>query len=79
MEVKPKRAPKNPKKSRTPKCPICNQDLPYDLRSPNPPSYFPFCSERCKLVDLDKWLSEEYYISSPIQPPEDNDKPSSRR
>ena len=23
---------------------------------------FPFCSERCKLIDLGKWLNEEYRI-----------------
>lgn len=26
----------------------------------------PFCSERCKLIDLDNWLSERYRISSPL-------------
>jgi len=72
--MKPGKIPGNPKKPRIPKCPICNKPLPYDLRGHNPPSYFPFCSERCKLVDLHKWLSEEYTVSSPIQPPEDEDK-----
>lgn len=69
----------NQKKKRIPKCPLCNQPLPYDLRAPNPPRYFPFCSEKCKLIDLDKWLSEEYYISSPIQTPENEDKPPSKK
>lgn len=27
--------------------------------------YRPFCSERCKLIDLDHWLSERYRISVP--------------
>jgi endogenous inhibitor of DNA gyrase (YacG/DUF329 family) len=52
---------------------MCHQPLPYDLRSPNPPKYYPFCSERCKLVDLQKWLSEEYSISSPLGLPEDDE------
>ncbi len=26
---------------------------------------FPFCSDRCKLVDLGKWLGEEYRIPGP--------------
>lgn len=26
----------------------------------------PFCSERCRLIDLGKWASEEYVISTPI-------------
>ena len=31
-------------------------------------SFFPFCSERCKLVDLGKWFGEEYRIASPLRP-----------
>ena len=30
------------------------------------PKNFPFCSERCKAVDLSKWLNEEYAISAPL-------------
>jgi hypothetical protein len=26
----------------------------------------PFCSERCKLLDLDNWLSERYRIKIPV-------------
>lgn len=29
----------------------------------------PFCSPRCKLADLDNWLSERYVLSEPISPP----------
>ena len=32
---------------------------------------FPFCSERCRLIDLGKWASGGYVISSPITDPED--------
>jgi uncharacterized protein len=28
---------------------------------------FPFCSERCRLIDLGKWASGEYVISSPVR------------
>jgi endogenous inhibitor of DNA gyrase (YacG/DUF329 family) len=28
----------------------------------------PFCSERCKLIDLGNWASEKYVISTPINP-----------
>jgi uncharacterized protein len=31
---------------------------------------FPFCSDRCRLVDLGKWASGAYRISSPILDPE---------
>jgi hypothetical protein len=28
----------------------------------------PFCSDRCKLVDLGKWLGEEHRICEPLRP-----------
>jgi endogenous inhibitor of DNA gyrase (YacG/DUF329 family) len=31
---------------------------------------FPFCSDRCRLIDLGKWASGAYKISSPIQDPD---------
>lgn len=43
------------------RCPICNKETP-DKGNPDRP----FCSERCKLIDLDNWLSERYQISTPI-------------
>ncbi len=47
-------------------CPICKKDVA--LGSPD----FPFCSERCRLIDLGKWASEDYKISEPAQTaPED--------
>jgi endogenous inhibitor of DNA gyrase (YacG/DUF329 family) len=32
---------------------------------------FPFCSQRCRLVDLGKWASGGYVISTPITDPEE--------
>lgn len=43
------------------KCPTCNKQAQWQ---DNP--FRPFCSERCKLLDLDKWVSEEYRV--PGQP-----------
>ena len=43
-------------------CPICKREV-----TPEQP-YVPFCSERCKLIDLGKWASEGYVISTPVQP-----------
>jgi uncharacterized protein len=40
------------------KCPICNRDA--KTRDKN--TAFPFCSDRCKTIDLGKWLSEEYRV-----------------
>jgi hypothetical protein len=28
----------------------------------------PFCSDRCRLIDLGNWASEKYVISTPIDP-----------
>ena len=43
------------------RCPYCRKEV--SLQN-NP--YRPFCSRRCKLMDLGAWLGEEYTISSPI-------------
>ncbi|MBV8674363.1 MAG: DNA gyrase inhibitor YacG [Acidobacteriaceae bacterium] len=32
--------------------------------------YFPFCSDRCRLIDLGRWASGGYRISSPVLDPE---------
>ena len=47
------------------RCPICKReikDAPDDLSSR------PFCSPRCKTIDLGNWLSEAYRITSPLGP-----------
>ncbi len=51
-------------------CPICKtvvEDAPEDLPTR------PFCSKRCKLADLDNWLSDAYRISSPLRPTDTDD------
>jgi len=45
-------------------CPTCRKVVPID--DPN----FPFCSDRCRILDLGKWASGGYVISSPIHDPE---------
>lgn len=53
------------------KCPTCNKPAQWQ---DNP--FRPFCSERCKLIDLSKWVSEEYRVpGKPIsnEPTKDND------
>jgi hypothetical protein len=34
---------------------------------------FPFCSERCRIIDLGKWASGGYVISTPLNDPETDD------
>ena len=53
-------------------CPTCKKRLRYD-RAAELPS-FPFCSERCRLVDLGRWLDEGYVISQPLAPPDQRDE-----
>ncbi len=43
------------------KCPICKKPVKAG------DAEFPFCSERCRLIDLGKWASGAYVISSPVQ------------
>jgi endogenous inhibitor of DNA gyrase (YacG/DUF329 family) len=42
------------------RCPTCKKTVKAD----NPD--FPFCSERCRLLDLGKWASGGYVVSSPV-------------
>jgi hypothetical protein len=46
------------------RCPGCGRETPYEE---NP--FRPFCSERCKLIDLGKWASEGYRV--PVETPQD--------
>jgi len=48
------------------KCPRCGKEAAVEN---NP--YRPFCSDRCKLVDLGKWISEKYTISNAAPESED--------
>jgi endogenous inhibitor of DNA gyrase (YacG/DUF329 family) len=45
-------------------CPICRKEVAFD--GPE----MPFCSERCRLIDLGNWASEKYVIPAPINPDE---------
>lgn len=44
-------------------CPICKKVL--EDAADDFPSR-PFCSARCKLVDLHAWLNEDYRVSEPL-------------
>jgi endogenous inhibitor of DNA gyrase (YacG/DUF329 family) len=38
-------------------CPICKKPVPVDAKT------FPFCGERCRLVDLANWLDGKYTLT----------------
>ena len=42
------------------RCPICKKAVK------STDSDFPFCSDRCRLIDLGKWSSGAYRVSSPV-------------
>jgi endogenous inhibitor of DNA gyrase (YacG/DUF329 family) len=48
------------------KCPRCHKETTLEG---NP--YRPFCSERCKLIDLGRWAAGEYRIPTNEKPPEE--------
>lgn len=45
------------------KCPTCKKRGAWFSGA-----FGPFCSHRCKLIDLGKWLGEEHRISEPLPP-----------
>ena len=42
-------------------CPVCRKKVPALSE------WLPFCSERCKLIDLANWSTEKYVISTPLK------------
>lgn len=42
------------------KCPICGKS--FETPSIDEWPSFPFCSERCKLIDLGRWIEGDYLI-----------------
>jgi len=47
------------------RCPICKKAVK------NSDAEFPFCSERCRSIDLGKWASGAYVIASPVDDAEE--------
>ena len=52
------------KKLKSLRCPTCGQIVA------GSESAFPFCTEHCKTIDLGKWASGVYRISSPVLDPD---------
>lgn len=52
------------------KCPICKKDT-------EPLSkWFPFCTDRCRVLDLANWADEKYVISRPASSDELRPRPA---
>jgi hypothetical protein len=50
------------------KCPQCRNLIVYSIENP----FRPFCSERCRLIDLGEWASEGYRIPTQGTPESNN-------
>ncbi|WP_296749842.1 DNA gyrase inhibitor YacG [Thiobacillus sp.] len=54
-------------------CPICGAAVSWTAAS----RWKPFCSERCKLIDLGQWATEKYRVpAEEEQEPEDGAPPT---
>ena len=49
-------------------CPHCGREVQYSDGG-GLSDDFPFCSERCRLIDLGKWFDERFSIDEPLLPP----------
>ena len=50
-------------------CPRCGAPAVYAPENPSRP----FCSERCKVIDLGAWANEDYRIPAPPESPQDSE------
>jgi len=48
-------------------CPRCGARAPFSPKN----RWRPFCSERCKMIDLGKWAAEDYRVATPEKPKEE--------
>jgi endogenous inhibitor of DNA gyrase (YacG/DUF329 family) len=54
-------------------CPRCGAQAPYSPEN----AWRPFCSERCKLIDLGAWANEQYRVPAPETPEPGSTDPDS--
>lgn len=50
-----------------PQCPICNKTIAGEVARAAA-GFLPFCSERCRHVDLFRWFDGRYAIEEPLNP-----------
>lgn len=50
-----------------PQCPICNKTIAGEVAHAAA-DFLPFCSERCRHVDLFRWFGGKYAIEEPLDP-----------
>lgn len=47
-------------------CSLCDKPYEFEYEPGKDLGSFPFCSKRCKLIDLGKWFDEDYRLSTPV-------------
>lgn len=50
------------------KCPICGRTITDEI---HPSASMPFCSSRCRQIDMNRWLGEQYSV--PATPSDDEE------
>lgn len=60
------------KPGKTVKCPTCGKSVTWNSES----KWRPFCSERCKLIDMGEWLDEKNRIPGDPTPTQYDDSES---
>ncbi len=55
------------------RCPICKREIPAGAEGAQ---WRPFCSPRCRSVDLGSWLSESYRVAAASQEEEEDPMPT---
>jgi endogenous inhibitor of DNA gyrase (YacG/DUF329 family) len=63
---------KQPSKTPVVTCPTCGVAVSWTAAS----RWKPFCSERCKLIDLGQWATEKYRVPAEEQEPEEGTPPT---
>jgi hypothetical protein len=52
------------------RCPVCGKKVEKRAKDKKQTTqvtdFFPFCSQRCKLIDLNAWFESKYIVSSPL-------------
>lgn len=54
------------------RCPICRKPVP-SIDEP----FFPFCCQKCKLIDLGNWVDGKYMLTRPLDPTDELEEPPS--
>jgi uncharacterized protein len=57
------------------RCPTCQRPIEWSDQFP----YRPFCSKRCRLIDLGAWLSEKHAISGDVAEGPDDALPAANQ